>query len=360
MDPTLLAYLEAAIKGNKGVGGVLGNVDSPLLGVLSGGFNPETVAAFGRQNSSLLSQYANSQDPVIQAVLEQIYSGADPYALSSWLARYEATNPQAVQASGWQSQDLNRLATALQKEYTQGGESAKQDYWTKMGLSNPLDVYTLENVPLAGATAERVRQLDEEMARIAPETTRTKSALNIAAKQLEKAKTSGGASAVSRFFSGGDLAKLIERAGTDYNPVFGRVGGKAKTFVDWLKKQEQISVDDAMAQAKQMGVGEGASGFSGGMGVVEEGLGKTASTKARKRLEGLTPKTTSVTEGTPEFYAFREALNAAQRQTNKEYGLEQRKKATKKGALRAVQEQGRVPLTDEIKQRLAMLGMLGK
>lgn len=353
MDPTLLAYLQSAIKGNKGVGGTLGTIDSPLWGIISGGFNPNTLADFGRTNSTLLSQHANTEDPVVQAVLEQIYSGADPYALSSWLAKYEASNPAAIQQSGWQSQDLGNLATALQKEYASGGEAAKQDYWQKMGLSNPLDIYSEATTPMGKKSANRVRQLDAELARLEPGTVNTQGDVMRAFANLKNAKTATGDSAIQQFYSGKELAKMIKRQGTDFNPIFGRISGDAKNFTKWLEKQDQISVEDALSQAESMGVKQ-TGAYPSSMRVVKEGLGR------KDRLERIAPKNTSIVEGTPEFYAFREAIDASRRQMGKVQDIEAKKKATQRGALRAVMEQGRTPLSDELKQRMAMLGQLAK
>lgn len=338
MDPELMQLFLAAKGKNKNVSGLLGNLDNQMLAYLSGAYNPLTQSQ-DTGGGSLFAQYENYNQPAIQDVLAQIRNGVDKY----WLSSYIDSNidPAAIAASGFQVQDFKNLASALQQDYQKG--AVKQDMWAKAGLSNPLDLYTAENAPMGAKTQERVRQIDKELGRVSPMVEQAKSALSGAYQKLQGAKTSEGKGAVERYFSGKDLSNIIKRQGTDWNPIFGRIGGNVKSLTKWLEGQDNVSIDEALSKMKELDTGK-PTGYSTSSALVEDALKKDV----KGRVKRLSPKNTAVVEGTPEFYAFREALNASQRQMNKEYGLQQKKAANQRGALRAAQEQGRTPLRDEL------------
>lgn len=146
MDPQLLALLAAALRGNSGVSGLLGNIDNPLLAVLAGVYDP--IAAQGGQAGSLYNQYNASRETnpeIINSILASVESGANPYEIESEIDRIAADNPEFIAASGMTPETLTAMAKDMQGQYTSG---QKQDVFSKAGLRNPADVYTMEDVPL--------------------------------------------------------------------------------------------------------------------------------------------------------------------------------------------------------------------
>jgi hypothetical protein len=351
MDPELLQLFSQAIRGNKNVAGTMGNLDNIMLGFLSGGFNPYTVAPQTQQGGSLWSSYAgNPEYEEIQPIIDLIQRGADEFQIQQAVDNMVADGGSL---GSFSADNFGRLARALQEDYSKGGPKAMKDVFRQAGLSSPLDLYDVSTVPLGAKTKNRIAELEDERLRLAESRTGVDQNLNAAFNALKKSKTSKGESAVQRFYSGKDLAKMVRRQGTDYNPIFGRLGGKAKEFAKWLETQDSISVERVMQEADMMFEGVGPKGFPESKRVVEQGLG-------RKDRLGRLNRTEEIVEGTPEFYAFRRAIDASRRQTSKEQEIDAREKALRSGALRAAQEQGRTPLGDELKQRMRLLAGLGK
>lgn len=146
MDPQLLALLAAALRGNSGVSGLLGNIDNPLLAVLAGVYDP--MAAQGGQAGSLYNQYNASRETnpeIINNILASVESGANPYEIESEIDRLAADNPEFIAASGMTPETLTAMAKDMQGQYSSG---QKQDVFSKAGLRNPADIYTMEDVPL--------------------------------------------------------------------------------------------------------------------------------------------------------------------------------------------------------------------
>lgn len=161
MDPELLQLFAATRGKNKNVSGVLNNLDNPLLAYLSGALNPMTQTGGGSGGGSLYAQYENYDNPAIQDVLAQIRNGVDKY----WLSSYIDSNidDSEMVASGFQPQDFKGLASALQADYQKG--TAKNDMWSKAGLSNPLDIYDESNMPLEGGLSDLVTGFSSESQR---------------------------------------------------------------------------------------------------------------------------------------------------------------------------------------------------
>lgn len=158
MDPELLQLFMSAKGNNKNVSGLLGNLDSSMLAYLAGVYDPIAAGA-GNAGGPLWSQYANSQEPIIQDLVGKIQGGMDEFALNSYI---DALGD--VSQTGFQVGDLKGLAKALQKEYTgtasgSGGSGGKQDMWSKAGLRNPLDVYSTEDVPMGETSRADVQKI---------------------------------------------------------------------------------------------------------------------------------------------------------------------------------------------------------
>lgn len=158
MDRELLRlYLQAA-GSRSGTSRVSKNLQDPILGVLSGSYNPMADMASGG-GGELWNTYSQMSDPDLSAVLSLIQGGGDKYQVSSAVNQLYGANPKAFSGLGLQPEDVDALTRDLQKEYSSGG--GKQSWWEEAGLSSPVEAYALETVPLAGKAAQRVAELSK-------------------------------------------------------------------------------------------------------------------------------------------------------------------------------------------------------
>ena len=71
----MLMMMMDAKKGNKNVSGVLNNLDSGFLSILSGAYDPRTAESSQSANQPFLNKYAQSEDPVVQDILSKLSQG---------------------------------------------------------------------------------------------------------------------------------------------------------------------------------------------------------------------------------------------------------------------------------------------
>lgn len=169
MDQELLNLFNRAAAAQGGRSKVLSALQSPYIAFLADQYDPYSAmggSTGGAAGGQLWSQYAGSQEPVIQDIMGKIAGGMDQYALSSYIDSVVAKNPDSVTASGFQVKDLKGLASALHKEYTGGGSTGtggskggKQDTWGKMGMRNPSDTYSINDVPIDARTSAALASL---------------------------------------------------------------------------------------------------------------------------------------------------------------------------------------------------------
>lgn len=148
-DAQLLQLLASALKGNSGMSGLLGNLDNPLLAVLAGAYDPlAQQGMLGGGGGSLYQQYASSASTnpdIINSIVSSVEQGANPYEIEAQIDQLAESNPEFVAASGMAVDTLKNMAKEMQREYSTG---QKNDFWSKAGLRNPADIYTVEDVPL--------------------------------------------------------------------------------------------------------------------------------------------------------------------------------------------------------------------
>lgn len=149
MDLELLLQFLQAAGTSTGAGRTLNNLDNPLLGLLTGGFDPMTMSPGAGGD---WSRYAgNPEYPELQKIISEIEAGRDQYQISSAV---DALTAGGGTLDGFQPQDFKNLALNLQKEYS-GGDNA--DWFRAAGLSSPLQQYTAETVPMDEASMRRAR-----------------------------------------------------------------------------------------------------------------------------------------------------------------------------------------------------------
>jgi len=172
----LLQFLEASGT-SSGVGRTLNNLDNPLLGLITGGFDPMTLPASGGRD---WSRYAgNPEYPQVQQVIAEIQAGRDPYQLSSYV---DALTASGADLDGFQPDDFKNLAMNLQKEYG-GGEQG--DWLRKAGFGSPLEQYTSETVPMDEASMRRARLAGSTYDQVMRLAKRSSDAARIAEQDVE-------------------------------------------------------------------------------------------------------------------------------------------------------------------------------
>jgi hypothetical protein len=161
----LLLAFAAAKQGNKNVGGVLGNLDNPMLAVLAGAYDPRTGSGAQSGGGPFWSKYSQSQDPVIQDIIAKISQGFDKYQLNSYIDSLAA---QGQDLGSFQVGDLKGVAASLQKEYVDGpstsGGAASKDPFSKAGIPNPSELYDVSTVPISAPNAKRIQDIQTKLA----------------------------------------------------------------------------------------------------------------------------------------------------------------------------------------------------
>jgi hypothetical protein len=160
MDPEIAALFLGARDNNKNVSGLLNNIDSSVLALLAGVYDP--LSAQGRSGGQLWSSYAGNPDyPVVQDIQQKIQGGADPYYLNSYIDGLVANK---VDLNGFQDADLKGLAKGLYNEYNgkgsgSGGGSGGGDDDLPSWLRDPTDVYTTQDLPMTPKLKEMISEL---------------------------------------------------------------------------------------------------------------------------------------------------------------------------------------------------------
>lgn len=348
MDPELLQLLIQATGGRSGAGRTSSNLEDVLLGYLSGGYNPMTDMDSGSTSGKLIQKYGSSQLPAFQAIMDNLLSGADQYELDSIVSRLEAN--QMIPETGFTTDSFRSLVDAMYKEYTGGGSAGKKDVWQKAGLSNPLDVYDIQTAPLGKKGSAAYAELQKRAQPILSQGEQIDNELKRAMGVL-KSSTEGKNTGGTRRYSTQDLAKLFTREANR-----GSLGGwlnPEDEFAEWLNKNygdESLSVADVSSAAQKWSKKK------------SKGIGSKDVSRilSDKQLGKLTPRDMKTDIESPEFFAFRRAIDASRRQALDEENIMANENAIRQGALDTVNALGRTPLKDELRSRLSMLAKLGK
>lgn len=140
MDPELMQLFLSAKNSDTGAAGLLKLLTSPQLQLLAGQYDP--LAAQGG-SAGLTQRYASDPTPAIQQMMQQINTGIDKFALSSYV---DSLAGQGVDTGSFQIDDLKSLGNALIAERDGTGPKNSKNAG---GLRNPTDLYTTADVPVS-------------------------------------------------------------------------------------------------------------------------------------------------------------------------------------------------------------------
>lgn len=353
MDPELFNLYLQSVNSTSGAGRLEDLLYSPMLGLISGGFNPLTLAGSDAGSSPLMSSYMSDPNPVIQQIIQHIQQGSDPYRVSSFVDDLMANNEDQVTQLGFQPEDLKNLAIAMQKEYSGGGTSGGSGSsrskkggmnFAGAGLSNPLDVYDATNTPITGE----------------------------AAKLLSKAMA--GSEKISQLK--GETSDRLRKSKEGLGPLFGKKFN-SKELVDWLKSSpegQRLAAESGVDFSKvDPETGEvfgwrtsrdsGKSPWDPRSWIDDAvtNVSRTAEIIAKQNIMGGKPKTIEdkVGYGKPsdpyKLYEYEQAQLDEAALRDQEFKNDKMKEAVMRGVARAYQESGRTPFGDEMKKRLTLL-----
>lgn len=318
----LLMWLLANASGKRsGVSQALNNLDNPIYGAMVGGYNPLTQASTG--GGQLWSRYSGVEDEDLRTIMDMIEEGQDKYTIGSMIdTLYGDAITQvrpAFEGLGLQEEQVRSLVDDLQKEYV-GGQ--QEDVFAKAGLSNPIDVYTPETVPLSSAAQSQVSQYDQMLQLAAKNLQKAESMYSPEARSLkEQADVMDGDEG---FSLGGAIKGLGKRALTAALPPFGQVqsakdlGSLAKSLVKSRGGTKKI-VEDKRALLERAS------------GILESNRQQRAEAAIAR---GMALKEVQETQRKRDLFM--------------------------KGYIEALTEQGRTPFKDETQARLAMYQLLAK
>lgn len=336
MDEELLQLFLEAKKGNRNVAGLLNNLDNEMLAFLAGVYTPD-VDQGGM--GTLWSSYAGNPDyPVVQDIISKIEGGADPYYLGSYI------DSLGGNTDSFQPEDLKGLTRALYKEYT--GSKKKDDVWSKAGLRSPLDVYSVEDVPISESVAKLIEP--------------TRELYNQRFQELQGAQSrSRRAQQESLQFEPGRKA-LKEAKPAWQQQIINRIIDPegAGIFPEFIEKRKMPlvkgTVGEVAAGAASDVLSSGAALtaallFGKGWNPFKKGSRRTDFSKAEKAMsqkqKALQAEAAAEEAGREEEWAARRANAAANREM-----------AQRRGVLRAYQEMGITPAKDQMRTLLSYLG----
>jgi hypothetical protein len=183
----MMAFMAAARGGNKNLSGVLNNMDSQLLAIMAGAYDPRTAEQSGPGAGSYWSRYSQSENPVIQDVISKITSGADKFQINSYIDSIAAPG---IDLGGFQVSDLKGVAGELYKEYTGTGTgssgSKNKSETQKAGIPDPTELYNTSTVPLSSMNEQYIRKLQEDLVPKVKGYETVSSRVGVARKGLER------------------------------------------------------------------------------------------------------------------------------------------------------------------------------
>lgn len=308
---------------------MMSNIENPIYAAMVGGYDPLSQMQTG--GGQLWNTYSQTQDPDMQTIVQMIDSGADEYAIQSAVDRMYAGESFAAKAGrepfeslGMSSDAIRSLIRDMQKERSLG--SSVTDVFAKAGLSNPIDVYTPETVPLSSAAASQIQQYDQM--------------LEMAAKNLQKANSMYSPEAMT----------LEERVKMRESDDGGFSFGDAAKGVGKRALMALVPVAGQVQSAKDI------AGLA-------KGIGKRLFTPGgddwKKRVNERKALIQRAAESMQADRQSRAESAIARGMAIKEVQEAQRKKDQfMKGYIDALTEQGRTPFLDQAQARLAMMQLL--
>lgn len=342
----MLMAFAAAKKGNKNVSGVLGNLDSPMLAVLAGAYDPRTAGGAQGGGGPFWSKYSQSQDPVIQDIIGKISQGFDKYQLNSYIDSLAA---QGQDLGSFQVSDLKGVAASLQKEYvdgpsTSGGASSK-DPFSKAGLPSPTELYDTSTVPLSAPNSKHIKDIQDKLKLDMAGYANAGYDAEIARRNLGRGLTSEqGLKTVKK----SDIEKWIKEAKSNNKKGFLDIQQSALGRLK--KKNDIISLSDlsSVFESATTGVDKYTEGNKGWADTTKM-LVKDVTNKARKSKKtptGYNKEASKAYDDAMFKKAMGETISVSARQ---------REEAIRQGQMDYAQQSGATPSTDAMKQILKFI-----
>lgn len=141
-------------------------ITSPLIGLLTGGYDPMALVPRGGEGGELWSRYSQTQDPELQSIIETIRSGGDKYQVERAVDEIYDSGGKFDELGAMLPERIKSLAEDLRKEYQQGpkGGGGLASQFQEWGLANPLEQYTSETAPLTTQGAQLRSMMAQRMA----------------------------------------------------------------------------------------------------------------------------------------------------------------------------------------------------
>lgn len=136
--------LSQARGGNKGLSGLLGNLDNPNLLAMAGVLDPYYgTGTTGGGSGQLYGSFASDETTpaAVKAVMDYVDQGMNSYQIEAAINRLDGN---VIKDSGYTNDQLISMGKEMSK---QGGKKA-QDVFAKAGLRNPNEIYSIDDVPL--------------------------------------------------------------------------------------------------------------------------------------------------------------------------------------------------------------------
>ena len=343
-EKQLLMYFAAAKQGNKNVGGVLGNLDSSMLAVLAGAYDPRTASGAQGGGGPFWSKYSQSQDPVIQDIIGKISQGFDKYQLNSYIDSLAA---QGQDLGSFQVGDLKGVASSLQKEYVDGpstsGGAASKDPFSKAGIPGPGELYDTSTVPLS---APNVKRISDIQAKLAADTAGYGDAVyneKVARRTLDR-----GSSATEE---GKRISKedVLQWIGQESSKGRGALGlSRVSSYFKNNKGVQDINKTDLGALLKKSG--DEALKYSNAPKQDAKGF-----EKATKNIMKKTGTTKGVGVNRKAVKAWEDARFKTALMESMASAGQQREQAVREGQMQAAAQSGATPSTDAMKQILKFI-----
>ncbi len=364
MDPELLRLYLLAAGSASGVGRTNNALDDALFGYISGGLNPDTVTGqnVGGGSSRLMQNYMQDPNPAMQQVIAHIQGGTDPYRLSSFVDSIVGEMPTEVSDLGFQPSDFKNLALQMNREFTgtagsggsgggsSGGSNQTGFNFAKAGLSNPLDVYNLTNVPLSAEATDLISRQRSEGERGASEFKSSSQKARLARQKIEDIPEQTFRTFDPELFKD----TLNDVGSSQQNPGGWSVGEQQmrRAIARYISENDGVADEAGIRKAAQKAIDDMYGGY--------REQSRRLLDKTIKQAKKTAVTNVNVDVNSPEFWAWRKNIENARKAAFVEQEAQRGEMAVREGALDAANKAGRTPLNDELKGRLSTLARLQK
>ena len=336
----LMLLMSAARGGNKNLSGVLGNMDSQLLAIMAGAYDPRTAEQSGPGSGPYWSRYSQSEDPVIQDVISKIASGADKYQINSYIDSLAA---QGQDLGAFQVSDLKGVAGELYKEFTgtgtgsSGSSSSKNKSDTqKAGIPDPTELYNTSTVPLSSMNEQYIRKLQEDLAPKVKGYETASSRVGVARKNLERGSSDTDA---GKRIKTADVLKWFDEESSKGRGAIGL--NRARSYFK-NNPVDDISASDLTGVLEKSG--SDSLKYSNNRGGDAKGFGK-----AVKNITKKAGSARGVGYNKEAHKKYDEAMQVMLSMERQASAAQQREQAVREGQMDYARQSGATPTTDAMK-----------